>query len=74
MEELRQILMDSVSGGFWRFIGYWIIIALIVTVPLKLLKILIVLPFRQANINKHGWPPPHIDATGKKIKKKDKEE
>jgi len=30
----------------------------------SLLEILVKIPFRAANIRKHGWPPIHCDADG----------
>ena len=56
MEELRQILMDSVSGGFWNFIGYWIMIGLIVGLPLNFILRLFNRFFRHWNIRIHGYP------------------
>ncbi len=31
METIQNILIDSVSGGFWRFCGYFLIISTVVS-------------------------------------------
>lgn len=64
MEIIQEIIRESVSGGFWRFIGYWIMIGMILGIPAKVLIITINRPFRHMNIRKHGYPPPHCDADG----------
>ena len=72
MEIIHKILMESVSGGFWHFVGYWMILALILGIPSKLIIILINRPLRHWNIRKHGYPPEHCDADGD-FKKKETE-
>ena len=37
MEIIHQILQESVNGGFWKFVGYWILISLILGIPAKVL-------------------------------------
>ena len=71
MEELREILLDAVDGGFWRFIGYWILIAVILGVPAKVIMFLYNRTLRFFNLMKNGYPPKHVDADGdfKKEKK-----
>ena len=64
MEILHQILIESVSGGFWQFIGYWLLIATAIGIPCKLLVVAINRPLRHWNIRKHGYPPAHCDADG----------
>jgi len=64
MEEIHQIIQESVNGGFARFLGYWILISTIIGVPAKVLTILINRPLRHWNIRKHGYPPQHCDADG----------
>jgi len=64
METIQQILADSVSGGFWKFIGYWLIIAIIISAPVRIVTIAINRPLRHWNIRKHGYPPKHCDADG----------
>ena len=71
METLHQILIESVSGGFWKFIGYYCIIFLFMALPIKVLYILINRPLRHWNIRKHGYPPAHCDADGDFKKKED---
>ena len=60
MEMFLEILRDSVSGGFWRFIGFWILISLVVTAPIKIFRYF----FRHLTIRKHGYPPEHCDGDG----------
>ena len=71
METVQQILLDSVSGGFWVFIGYYFIITTVLVIPANLIIIAINRPLRHRNIRKHGYPPQHCDADGdfKKNKK-----
>lgn len=64
MEEVRKILQDSVSGGFWNFIGYWILIGTALTVVTTLIVFIINRPLRHWNIRIHGYPPQHCDADG----------
>ncbi len=64
METIHQILIESVSGGFWKFIGYWILLTMIVGIPTQLIIIAINRPLRHWNIRKHGYPPSHCDADG----------
>lgn len=64
METIHEIIKESVSGGFWKFIGYWIIITVIISIPANLIRFAINRPLRHWNIRKHGYPPPHCDADG----------
>lgn len=64
METLHEIIKESVSGGFWKFIGYWSMIALILGIPAKVLIFAINRPLRHWTIRKHGYPPAHCDADG----------
>lgn len=64
METIHQIIIDSVSGGFWRFIGYWILLGMIMAIPARVIIIAINRPLRHWNIRKHGYPPSHCDADG----------
>jgi len=64
METLHQILIESVSGGFWKFIGYWILLGMIIGIPSKVIIVAINRPLRHWNIRKHGYPPAHCDADG----------
>ena len=64
MNEIHDIISESVSGGFWKFIGYWIMVAMILTIPAKLIAFIINRPLRHRNIMKHGYPPSHCDADG----------
>lgn len=64
METIHEIIRESVSGGFWTFIGYWIMIALILGIPASIIKYAINRPLRHWNIRKHGYPPEHCDADG----------
>ena len=72
METIQEIIRDSVSGGFWNFIGYWIMIGMILGIPSKLLMVVINRPLRHMNIRKHGYPPAHCDADGD-FKKEDED-
>lgn len=64
METIHQIIIESVSGGFWKFCGYWIMTALILGIPAKVLIFAINRPLRHWNIRKYGYPPAHCDADG----------
>jgi len=63
METIHQLIVESVSGGFWKFID-WVAIGLWLVVPAKILIVLINRPLRHWNIRKHGYPPSHCDADG----------
>jgi len=52
METLLEILKFSVSGGFWHFVGCWIIIGIILYLPTRIITAV----FHGANVRKHGWP------------------
>jgi Na+/serine symporter len=64
MEIIHQILIESVSDGFWKFIGYWIIIAMFLTTIFNIIAFIINRPLRHWTIRKHGYPPIHCDADG----------
>tara|TARA_R110000851_G_scaffold40131_2_gene101424 strand:- start:55 stop:270 length:216 start_codon:yes stop_codon:yes gene_type:complete len=64
MELIIKLIEDSVSGGFWKFCGYWIMITVILGIPAKLIIVAINRPLRHWNIRKHGYPPAHCDADG----------
>ena len=64
METIHEIIAASVDGGFWKFVGYWIMIGLGLGIPAKLIAVIINRPLRHWNIRKHGYPPPHCDADG----------
>ncbi len=64
METIHKIIIGSVSGGFWNFIGYWMMIYLFLSVPFKLIQFAINRPLRHRTIRKHGYPPAHCDADG----------
>jgi len=68
IEQLHEIVKQSVSGGFMKFCGYFIMASVIIGLPLatiiSILNLLINRPLRHANIRKHGYPPTHCDADG----------
>ena len=64
MEVIRQIFLDSVDGGFWRFIGYWILLSVVFGIPAKVIMFLWNRLLRFFNMRKNGYPPSHIDADG----------
>lgn len=64
MELIIKLIEDSVSGGFWKFCGYWIMITVILVIPAKLIIVAINRPLRHWTIRKHGYPPAHCDADG----------
>ncbi len=66
MEAIQEILRESVSGGFWKFMGYYLIIFLVLSIPLRMLGA----TYRYFTIRKLGYPPKHCDVNGKKRKKK----
>ncbi len=65
MEIIHQILIESVSGGVWRFLGYTIIIALVLGIPAHVITYAINSPLKHWTIRKNGYPPMHCDADGK---------
>lgn len=64
METIHQIISESVSGGFWKFCGYWIMVTFILGIPAKLIMFIINRPFRHYTLRKNGYPPSHCDADG----------
>jgi hypothetical protein len=64
MEQIHQIISESVSGGFWKFCGYWIMIVVIFGIPAKVIMFIINRPLRHYTLRKLGYPPIHCDADG----------
>ena len=64
MEQIHQIIIESVSGGFWKFAGYYSIIYLLVNAIYKLIAFVINRPLRHYTLRKNGYPPAHCDADG----------
>jgi len=64
VEIIHQIIAESVSGGVFNFIGYWLMITIFIGVPAKLIGFIINRILRHWTIRKHGYPPPHCDADG----------
>ncbi|KKM26483.1 hypothetical protein LCGC14_1584260 [marine sediment metagenome] len=56
MNELLTIMFS----GFWSFVGWLVVIALI----LQFVLLMYNRTFRHWNIRKHGYPPSHCDADG----------
>lgn len=77
MGEIHEIIKASVSNGLWHFVGYWLMIGLIlgvvIGIPAQLIIFIINRPLRHKNIRLHGYPPPHCDADGDFKKEKDDE-
>ena len=42
LEQFHQILIDSVSGGFWKWLGYFLIIYVVLFAPTKLLQVFLI--------------------------------
>ena len=74
MEYIVKLIESSLSGGFCRFIGYFLMVAIIINLPVRLLYILINRPLRHWNIRKHGYPPAHCDADGDFKPEKDEDD
>ena len=55
METIRQILSDSVSGGFWTFAGYWGISVFPLAMAISLIRFLISRPLKHREVMKHGY-------------------
>lgn len=53
-------ILEIAFSGFWEFIGIWIL----VTIPFALIRSIWIRLMRMIMVNKHGWPPPHLDADG----------
>ncbi len=64
METLHEIIKDSVSGGFFQFVGYLIVLSMLFIAPLKILFLCLNRFLRHRNISKYGYPPAHCDADG----------
>ena len=64
METIHEIIKESVSGGFWKFVGYWIMIAVMLSIPAKVVAFAINRSLRHWTIRKNGYPPSHCDADG----------
>ena len=64
MGTFHQILIESVSGGFWKFCGYWVILSMFLVIPGKVIMFAINRTLRHWSIRKHGYPPAHCDADG----------
>lgn len=64
MEVIHEIIAESVSGGFWKFIGYWTMIGVIFGIPAQVICFAINRPLRHWTIRKHGYPPIHCDSDG----------
>ncbi len=56
MNELLTIMFS----GFWSFVGWLVVIALI----LQFVLLMYNRTLRHWNIRKHGYPPRHCDADG----------
>jgi hypothetical protein len=69
MEIIQEIIQESVSGGFFKFLGYWIMIVVILGIPANIIKYAINRPLRHMNIRKYGYPPSHCDADGDFLEK-----
>ena len=52
MEIIHEIIKEPVSGGSFKFLGCWFMVAMILHVPTKLIIFLINRPLRHYNINK----------------------
>ena len=63
METIHQIIAESVSGGFFKFFGYFLVVWVLLAIPLNFLLSLINRIMRHWNIRKHGYPL-HCDADG----------
>lgn len=64
METIHQIISESVSGGFFKFLGYWLMVYIFLEIPSRLIRFLINRPLRHVTLRKHGYPPSHCDADG----------
>lgn len=57
-------LIKYALADFWTFIGFLIILYLVLYFPTNLILQIIHKLIRQRTIAKHGYPPPHCDADG----------
>lgn len=71
METINNIIIESLSHGFWYFIGYLIMISIILGIPAKVILFAINRPLRHWTIMKYGYPPNHCDADGDFKKEED---
>lgn len=68
METISNILADSVSGGFFKFVGYYLIIYVLIKTIAGIIIVLINRPLRHLNMIKNGYPPAYCDADGDFLK------
>jgi hypothetical protein len=64
MKIIHQIIIESVSGGFWKFCGYWIMVTFILGIPTTLIMFMVNRPLRHYTLRKNGYPPIHCDVDG----------
>ena len=64
METIHQIIIESVSGGFFKFLGYFLMVFSILKIPTKLIMFIINRPLRHYTLRKLGYPPVNCDADG----------
>ena len=64
METIHQILIEAASGGFMRYIGYLIMIILILVIPAQTIMFIVNRTLRHWTIRKKGYPPNYCDADG----------
>lgn len=53
-------ILELLVSGFWSFVGYYLILALIANLIANMWNRF----WRHFNIRKHGYPPEHCDADG----------
>jgi hypothetical protein len=72
MKEILEFIItlcnEAVSQGFFYFLGYFLVMLIIINIPIRILTLLLRFfinrPLRHWNIRKHGYPPEHCDADG----------
>lgn len=64
MDHFLLFVERSVSGGFFNFLGHWLMLGLVIAIPCQTLIVITNRPLRHWNIRKHGYPPAHCDADG----------
>lgn len=73
MNTIHQILIESVSSGFWKFAGYCVMTTLLLGIPAKVIITLIQLPLRHSTLKSIGYPPEYCNADGELKEKTVKE-
>lgn len=57
-------MQSAVSGSFWNFLGYLLLISIFVVAPINAVVTIVTAFCKKSVINKNGYPPEHCDSLG----------